>query len=75
MVMQGRRRLSENRCIDVTLRAAFAYEPATIQRCWLTWNVLCTFLYTAELIAANPMPLVGRPKLAKTITRYQTAAD
>jgi integrase len=30
---------------------------------------LCTFLYTAELIAANPMPLVGRPKLAKTLPK------
>jgi integrase len=27
---------------------------------------LCTFLFTAELIPANPMALVGRPKLAKT---------
>jgi integrase/recombinase XerC len=32
-----------------------------------TSNVLCTFLYTAEVIASNPMPLVGRPKLAKTL--------
>jgi hypothetical protein len=30
---------------------------------------LCTFLYTAELIAANPMPMVGRPKLAKTLPK------
>ena len=42
---------------------------ATIQRCWSTWNVLCTFLYTSELIPANPMPLVGRPKLAKTLPK------
>ena len=52
-----------------TMRTAFAryaqsHEAASIQRCWSTWNVLCTFLYTAELIAANPMPMVGRPKLA-----------
>jgi hypothetical protein len=26
-------------------------------------------LYTAELIAANPMPMVGRPKLAKTLPK------
>jgi site-specific recombinase XerC len=56
------------------LRTAFAqyaepHEAATIQRCWSTWNVLCTFLYTSELIAANPMPLVGRPKLAKTLPK------
>jgi integrase len=31
--------------------------------------VLCTYLYTAELIAANPMPMVGRPKLAKTLPK------
>ena len=57
-----------------TLRTAFAryaqsHEAASIQRCWSTWNVLCTFLYTAELIPANLMPLVGRPKLAKTLPK------
>jgi hypothetical protein len=57
-----------------TLRTAFAqyaenHEAASIQRCWSTWNVLCTFLYSAELIAANPMPMVGRPKLAKTLPK------
>ena len=57
-----------------TMRTAFAqyaesHEAATIQRCWSTWNVLCTFLYTSELIPANPMPLVGRPKLAKTLSK------
>src|SRR5688500_16982828 len=39
---------------DITtdsMRTAFAqyaetHEAATIQRCWSTWNVLCTFLYT-----------------------------
>ncbi len=56
------------------VRAAFAqyaetHEAASIQRCWSTWNVLCTFLYTSELIAANPMPLVGRPKIAKTLPK------
>ena len=37
-----------------TMRTAFAqyaetHEAASIQRCWSTWNVLCTFLYSAEL--------------------------
>ena len=55
-----------------TMRAAFAgyaanHEPASIRRCWSTWNVLCEFLYTAELIPANPMPFVGRPTAAKTL--------
>jgi integrase/recombinase XerC len=61
--------------IDITkntMRAAFAgyastHEPASIRRSWSTWNVLCDFLYTAELIPANPMPFVGRPKAAKTL--------
>ena len=57
-----------------TMRTAFAqyaktHEAASIQRCWSTWNVLCTYLYTAELIVANPMPMVGRPKLAKTLPK------
>jgi site-specific recombinase XerC len=62
---------------DITtesMRTAFAqhaetHEAATIQRCWSTWNVLCTFLYTSELIVANPMPLVGRPKAPKTLPK------
>ena len=44
-----------------TMRTAFAryaqtHEAASIQRCWSTWNVLCTYLYTAALIGSNPMP-------------------
>jgi integrase/recombinase XerC len=62
---------------DITkdnMRAAFAayaatHEPASIRRCWSTWNVLCEFLYIGELIPANPMPFVGRPKAAKTLPR------
>lgn len=62
---------------DITtdsLRAVFAayaesHEAASIRHCWSTWNVLCTFLYTAELIPANPMQLVGRPKLANTLPK------
>ena len=53
---------------DITtdsMRTAFAhyaetYEATTILRCWSTWNVLCTFLYTSEFMAANPKPLLGR---------------
>jgi integrase/recombinase XerC len=57
-----------------TMRTAFAgyardHEAASIRRCWSTWNVLCTFLYTGEVLAANPMPLVGRPKLAKPLPK------
>lgn len=51
--------------------AAFAQDHAatSIQRCWSTWNVLCTYLYTAELLAANPMSLVGRPKVARALPK------
>lgn len=62
---------------DITtagMRCAFAqyaetHEAASIQRCWSTWNVLCAFLFTSDLIAANPMPMVGRPKIAKTLPK------
>jgi integrase/recombinase XerC len=48
-----------------SMRAAFAayvrdHEAVSIRRCWSTWNVLCTFLYTSEQLAANPMQF-GRP--------------
>jgi integrase/recombinase XerC len=62
---------------DITkdsMRQAFAayardHEAASIRRCWSTWNVLCAFLYTGEQLAANPMQLVGRPKLAKPLPK------
>jgi site-specific recombinase XerD len=62
---------------DITtkaMRGAFAqyaetHKAASIQRCWSTWNVLCAFLYTSDLIPANPMPVVGRPKIAKTLPK------
>lgn len=70
---------------DITknsMRGAFAtyasdHEAASVRRCWSTWNVLCTFLYTGEHIASNPMSLVGRPKLAKTLPKAlpRTAVD
>jgi integrase/recombinase XerC len=62
---------------DITkesMRSSFAtyaqdHEAASIRRCWSTWNVLCTFLYTGERLATNPMQLVGRPKLAKALPK------
>lgn len=56
------------------LRAAFAvyaetHSAASIRRCWSTWNTVCTFLYTAQLLDANPMPLVGRPKVPKSLPK------
>jgi integrase/recombinase XerC len=72
--VDGVARMSLGDITTDSMRTAFAryaesHEAATIQRCWSTWNVLCTFLYTSELIAANPMPLVGRPKLPKTLPK------
>jgi len=60
------------------MRAAFAayaesHEPASIRRCWSTWNTLCTFLFANEEIPMNPMPLIGRPKLAKTLPKAAIA--
>lgn len=57
-----------------SLRQAFAayagtHEAASIRRCWSTWNTLCTYLYTAELLPGNPMQLVGQPKPARALPR------
>lgn len=60
------------------MRAAFAvyadtHSAASIRRCWSTWNTLCAFLFTAELLEANPMPLIGRPKVPKTLPKSYPA--
>jgi site-specific recombinase XerC len=54
-----------------TAFAAYAHthEAASIRRCWSNWNTLCDFLYSGELITGNPMPLIGRPKVAKTLPK------
>jgi hypothetical protein len=43
------------------LRTGFAgyaetHEAASIRRCWSTWSVLCTYLFTAELIPQPDTP-------------------
>jgi hypothetical protein len=46
--------------VDITkdsMRAAFAayahdHEAASFRRCWSTWNALCTYLYTSDLLPA-----------------------
>jgi hypothetical protein len=43
------------------MRLAFALcaenrAAVSIRRCWPAWTTVCTFVYTAELLAANPMP-------------------
>jgi integrase/recombinase XerC len=58
---------------DITtesMRVAFAqyaetHSAASILRCWSTWNVLCTYLFTSELIAAIPWRKWGAPEFPK----------
>jgi site-specific recombinase XerC len=57
-----------------SMQVAFAQYPethsaASILRCWSTWNVICTYLFTSELLAANPMPHVGRPRVPKSLPK------
>ena len=56
--------------------AAYAdtHSAASIRRCWSTWNTLCTFLFTAELLDADPMPLIGRPKVPNTLPKGYPAS-
>jgi site-specific recombinase XerC len=65
-----------------SMRQAFAayaesHEASSIRRCWSTWNTLCSCLFTADQLPANPMQLVGRPKPAKTLPKSlpQSAAQ
>lgn len=56
------------------MRTAFAayadnHEASSIRRCWSTWNTLCSFLYTSELLESNPMPLIGRPKVPRSLPK------
>ncbi|EFG79833.1 site-specific recombinase, phage integrase family [Mycobacterium parascrofulaceum ATCC BAA-614] len=72
-----RARIGELTPVAITkeaMSAAFAayaatHEAASIRRCWSTWNTLCAFLYTDELIPSNPMPLIGRPKVPKSLPK------
>jgi len=62
---------------DITgdgLRTAFSsfaagHAAASARRCWSTWNTVCTVPYSSELIPGNPMSMVGRAKLAKTLPK------
>ncbi|BDX32367.1 integrase [Mycobacterium antarcticum] len=68
------RNLRTDELTKVSLRSAFAgyadtHSAASVRRCWSTWNTLCTFLITAELVQTNPMPLIGRPKVPKTLPK------
>ena len=52
------------------MRRAFARfaetrAPASVRRCWSTWNTLCGFWCTEDLLEANPMSTVRRPAMSK----------
>lgn len=56
------------------MRSAFAayadtHSAGSIRRCWSTFNTLCIYLFTADLLEANPMPLIGRPRVPKTLPK------
>jgi len=60
------------------MQAAFAVyaqvnEAASIRRCSSTWNVLCSFFYSGDRLAANPVQLVGRPKPGKALPKTRPA--
>jgi site-specific recombinase XerC len=70
--------LRTNELTKDTLRTAFGayantHSAASIRRCLSTWNTLCTFLFTAELLEANPMPVIGRSKVPKSLTKSYPA--
>ncbi|MGI9207594.1 MAG: tyrosine-type recombinase/integrase [Rhodococcus sp. (in: high G+C Gram-positive bacteria)] len=48
---------------------ADTHSPASILRCWSTWNALGSYLFTSDLIVADPMDAVLRPKVAKTVPK------
>lgn len=72
------RNLRTDELTKVSLRSAFAgyadtHSAASVRRCWSTLNTLCTSLLTAELVQANPMPLIGCPKGPKTLPKSYPA--
>jgi site-specific recombinase XerD len=72
--LEGVPALSTAQLTRDSLRTAFAtyaetHSAASIRRCWSSWNTLCAFLYNAELIEDNPMPVIGRPKVPKSLPK------
>ena len=76
-IILGDRDVSALRLQAVTrdaLRPAFSifaqtHEASSIRRCWSTWNILCEYLFSSELIPSNPMSMVARPKTNKTLAK------
>ncbi|GAA3144255.1 hypothetical protein GCM10020255_021820 [Rhodococcus baikonurensis] len=60
------------------MRRAFARfaetrAPASVRRCWSTWNTLCGFWCTEDLLEANPMSTVRRRRCPSGNRRRSTA--
>jgi integrase/recombinase XerC len=52
-----------------SLRGAFALfaadrAPASVARCWSSWNAFFTFLVTEQVVPGNPMSAVDKPRPA-----------
>lgn len=67
-------RLGPDAITKDAMRGAFAayadtHEAASIRRCWSNWNTLCNYLFRGELIALNPMSLIGRPRTPKSLPK------
>jgi integrase len=61
-VLSGARRITEN--------------DDAIRRCWSTWNVLCTFLYTGEQLARSlpeALPRTVVEAFLETVARARTS--
>ena len=76
-IIVGGPEVAAMRLEDITrdsLRTAFSifaasHAAASARRCWSTWNTVCTYLYSSELIPGNPMSMVGRAKAQKSLPK------
>lgn len=62
------------------MRSAFARFAATrakssIQRAWSVWNAFLSFLVGEGVVAGNPMPGVGRPKVDRPLPKPLRGED
>ena len=69
--------VSTMRLEDITrnsMRTAFSifaktHAESSIRRCWSTWNSVCVYLYSGELIPANPMSMIVRPATDRSLAK------
>ncbi|GAB2945369.1 tyrosine-type recombinase/integrase [Micromonospora polyrhachis] len=63
-----------------SLRTAFSKfaaprAAASIYRAWSTWNTFFTFLVADGIVPGNPMPAVGKPKVATPLPKPLRGED